>query len=224
MKRWLSWLLACFILVSAGSYVWRLRHHAVAMVAARGDSVAPVSEQTLPTYAEVRQAQEMVTVIGPMANYVSGEKSSPVTAAPVSREAAAPTAADRVGGSPVGTSSTVLHRSFMVAGMVNWPFEVPAHAANPQLRGTYRAFLKVGNALSPDPADVEFLLLNEQQYGELIGGHPGDAILSAPSSQEVATSLPPTFDQPAKYYLVFRNNSGWAAKEKVVRADFRIDF
>ena len=117
----------------------------------------------------------------------------------------------------------MLHRNFVVADMVNWPFEVPAHAANPQLRGTYRAFLKVGNALSPDPAHVEFLLLNEQQYGELMGGHPGDAILSAPSSQEVATSLPPTLDQPAKYHLVFRNHSGKAAK-KVVRADFHIDF
>src|ERR1700757_5086677 len=171
MNRLLSGLLACFVLVSAGSYVWRLRHHAVAVVAARGGFVVPGSEQTLPTYAEVRQAQKMVTVIGPMANYVSGEKSSPVTAPPVSGEAAGPTAADRVGDSPVGTSNTVLHKSFVVAGMVNWPFEVRAHAANPQLRGTYRAFLKVGNALSPDPADVEFLLLNEQQYGELIGGH-----------------------------------------------------
>ena len=223
MKRLLGWLLACFILVSAGSYVWRLRHHAVAVVAARGDSVAPVSEQTLPTYAEVRQAQEMVKVTGPMADYVLDEKSSSVTAPPVSQEAAAPTAADRVGDSPVGTSNTVLHKSFVVASMVNWPFEVPAHAANPQLRGTYRAFLKVGNALSPDPADVELLLLSEQQYGELIAGHPGDVILSAPSSQEVATSLPPTLDQPAKYHLVFRNHSGKAAK-KVVRADLWIDF
>lgn len=223
MKRLLGWLLACLVLVSAGSYVWRLRHHAVAVVAARGDSVAPVSEQPLPSYAEVRQAQEMVTVTGPMADYVSREKSTPVTTTPVSREAAAPTAADRVGNSPVGTSITVLPKSFVVATMVHWPFEVPAHAANPQLRGTYRAYLKYGDALSPDPADVELLLLNEQQYAELVAGHPGDAVLSAPSSQEVATALPPTFDQPAKYYLVFRNNSGKAAK-KVVRADFHIDF
>ena len=221
MKRLLGWLLACFILVSAGSYVWRLRHHAVAAVAARGDSVAPASEQSLPTYAEVRQAQEMVTVTGPMADYVSREKSRP--APPVSREAAAPTAADRVGNSPVGTSITVLPKSFVVATMVHWSFEVPAHAVNPQLRGTYRAYLKYGDALSPDPADVDLLLLNERQYAELIAGHPGDAILSAPSSQEVAIGLPPTFDQPAKYYLVFRNNSGKAAK-KVVRADFHIDF
>jgi hypothetical protein len=223
MKRLLGWLVACFIFVWAGSYLWTLRHHAVAVVAARGDSVAPVSEQPLPTYAEVRQAQEMVKITGPMADYVLDEKSSPVTAPPVSREAAAPTAADRVGNSPVGTSITVLPKSFVVATMVNWPFEVPAHAANPQLRGTYRAFLKYGDALSPDPADVDLLLLNERQYAELIAGHPGDAILSAPSSQEVATALPPTLDQPAIYHLVFRNNSGKAAK-KVVRADFRIDF
>ena len=223
MKRLLGWLLACFILVWACSYAWRLRHHAVAVVAARGDSVAPVSEQPLPTYAEVRQAQEMVKVTGPMADYVLDEKSSPVTVPPVSREAAAPTAADRVGDSPVGTSNTVLHRSFVVAGMVNWPFEVPAHAANPQLRGTYRAFLKVGNALSPDAADVELLVLNERQYGDLVAGHPGDAIFSASSAEEVAAGLPPTLDQPANYHLVFRNNSGKAAK-KVVRADLWIDF
>jgi hypothetical protein len=223
MKRLLSWLLVCFVFARAGSYLWTLRHHAVAVVAARDDSVAPVSERTLPSYAEVRQAQEMVAVAGPMADYELRQKSSPVTAPPVSREAAAPNAADRVGDSPVGTSNTVLHKNFVVADMVDWPFEVPAHAANPQLRGTYRAFLKVGNALSPDPADVEFLLLNEQQYGELMGGHPGDTILSAPSSQEVATSLPPTRDQPAKYHLVFRNHSGKAAK-KVVRADLWIDF
>jgi hypothetical protein len=223
MKRLLGWLLACFVLGWAGSYVLRLRHHAVAVVAARGDSVAPVSEQPLPTYAEVRQAREMVRITGPMADYVLNEKSSAVTAPPVSVETAAHSAADRVGNSPVGTSIAVLPKRFVVATMVNWPFEVPAHAANPQLRGTYRAFLKYGDALSPDPAEVELLLLNERQYAELIAGHPGDTFLSAPNSQEVATALPPTFDQPAKYYLVFRNNSGKAA-QKVVHADFHIDF
>lgn len=222
MKRLLGWLLACLILVRAGSYLWTLRHHAVAVVAARGDSVAPVTERTLPSYSEVRQAQDLVTVAGPMADHESRQKSSPITPVP-EREAATPTAADGVGDSPVGTSNTVLHKSFVVATMVNWPFEVPAHAANPQLRGTYRAFLKYGDAVSPDPADVELLLLNERQYVDLVAGHPGDALFSAQSAEEVAAGLPPTLDQPAKYHLVFRNNSGKAAK-KVVRADLRIDF
>ena len=222
MKRLLGWLLACLILARAGSYLWTLRHHAVAVVAARGDSVAPVTERTLPSYSEVRQAQGLVTVAGPMADYESRQNSSPLTPVP-EREAATPTAADRVGDSPVGTSNTVLHKSFVVATMVNWPFEVPAHAASPQLRGTYRAFLKYGDAVSPDPANVELLLLNERQYGDLVAGHPGDAIFSAQSTEEVATGLPPTLDQPAKYHLVFRNSSGKAAK-KVVRANLRIDF
>ncbi len=40
---------------------------------------------------------------------------------------------------------------------------------------------------------------------------------------EVNTGLPPTFDQAAKYHLIFRNNSR-ALGTKVVEADFRIDF
>ncbi len=41
--------------------------------------------------------------------------------------------------------------------------------------------------------------------------------------QEVNTYLPPTFAQPARYYLVFRNNSR-ANGKKLVQADFRVDF
>jgi hypothetical protein len=35
--------------------------------------------------------------------------------------------------------------------------------------------------------------------------------------------LPPTINQPAKYYLVFRN-SAHETGEKLVQADFHIDF
>jgi hypothetical protein len=88
MKRFLGWLLASFILVLASSYAWTLRRHVVEVVAARGDSAAPVQVQTLPNYAEVRQAQEMVTVTGPMADYMLRQKSSHVeTLQPVSHRA-----------------------------------------------------------------------------------------------------------------------------------------
>jgi hypothetical protein len=72
---------------------------------------------------------------------------------------------------------------------------------------------------------VEFLLLNETQYDAFLTGHPSDALFPADEShyQEVNVSIPPTFGQPAKYYLVFRNNAGGKAK-KFVQADFRIDF
>jgi len=137
-----------------------------------------------------------------------------------------PSASDHVGGSVVATSNAILHQTFRVAGIVNLPFEVPAHASNPQLRGTYRSYLKQNGSPSSDASgDVEFLLLNEQQYGEFLNGRAGEAVFSAEDAHrlEVNTGLPPTFDQAAKYHLIFRNNSRNLGK-KVVEADFRIDF
>jgi hypothetical protein len=187
----------------------------------------PAAEQapaTEATYAEVREAQKSVTLAGPMADYMSRQEPSKVESLPpISRKASA---SDHVGGSPVGTSNAILHQTFKVAGIVNLPFEVPAHAANPQLRGTYQSFVKhAGTQSSDTAADVEFLLLNEQQYGDFLNGRSGEAVFSAEDAhnQEVNTGLPPTLDQPAKYYLIFRNNSHDAGK-KVVQADFRIDF
>ncbi len=130
------------------------------------------------------------------------------------------------GGSVVGTSNAILHQTFGVAGIVNMPFEVPAHASNPQLHGTYRSFMKqAGMETDESAADVEFLLLNEQQYGAFLEGKPAEAMFSAEDThnQEVNAGLPPTLNEPAKYHLVFRNNSRGKAK-KVVQADFRMDF
>ena len=53
----------------------------------------------------------------------------------------------------------------------------------------------------------------------------GEAVFSSEAgpNQEVNTALPPTLDEPATYYLVFRNNAR-SIEKKVVQADFRIDF
>lgn len=214
-------LMVSCALVLVGSYAWTNRHHVAAVIAVPAAEQAPATEAT---YAEVREAQKSVTLAGPMADYLSRQESSKVeTLPPVSRKASA---SDHVGGSPVGTSNAILHQTFKVAGIVNLPFEVPAHAANPQLRGTYQSFVKhAGTQSSDTAADVEFLLLNEQQYADFLNGRSGEAVFSAEDAhnQEVNTGLPPTLDQPAKYYLIFRNNSHDAGK-KVVQADFRIDF
>ena len=214
-------LMVSCALVLVGSYAWINRHQAGAVIAVPTAEQAPATEAP---YAEVREAQKSVTLAGPMADYMSRQEPSKVeTLPPISRKASA---SDHVGGSPVGTSNTILHQTFKVAGIVNLPFEIPAHAANPQLRGTYRSFVKQAGTQSSDTAaDVEFLLLNEQQYAEFLNGRSGEAVFSAEDAhnQEVNTGLPPTLDQPAKYYLIFRNNSHDAGK-KVVQADFRIDF
>jgi hypothetical protein len=225
MRQWLGLLTASLVLVLAGSYAWVHRNHVANAVAVP----AAVPATTLPNYAEVREAQKTVTMAGPLADYMSTQNGSKQEASKVetlSTISYKPAASDHVGGSPVGTSNPILHQTFRVAAIVNLPFEVPAHAANPQLRGTYRSFVKrEGTLASDDAADVEFLLLNEQQYDEFLNGRAGEAVFSAEDShlQEVNTGLPPTLSQPATYHLVFRNNSRDRGK-KVVEADFRIDF
>lgn len=109
------------------------------------------------------------------------------------------------------------------------PFDLPPHASAAQLRGTYHSFVPLSAAASAEngvePAsDVEFLLLNEQQYSDLLGGRRGDAVFSANGAreQDIDFSLPPTFDKPARYFLVFRNSAGRG--RRTVKADFHIDF
>jgi hypothetical protein len=220
MRQWLGLLATSLALVVFGSYAWVHRHNVAVAVAVP----AAVPASTQPNYAEVREAQKSVTMAGPLADYMSHPDAAKVqTLPPIPYK---PSASDHVGGSPVGTSNAILQQTFRVAGIVNIPFELPAHAANAQLKGTYRSFVKQGGTSSSDAgADVEFLVLNEKQYGDFLNGRAGEAVFSAEDShlQEVNTSLPPTLDQPAQYHLVFRNNSRGGGK-KVVEADFRLDF
>jgi hypothetical protein len=133
---------------------------------------------------------------------------------------------DRIAPTPADTTRTVLRKSFALSTSVNFPFDVPSHAATPRLHGNYRSFVRqLGMQPNDDTANVDFLILNEDQYADFIQGHAGEAFFSAAAShdQEVNVSLPPTQDQPRKYYLVFRNSPGGAAK-KAVQADFTLDF
>jgi hypothetical protein len=228
MKQSTNLLVAGCVLAFVIAFAWTHRPHP----APAGPTPAQQEAETEATYSEVHEAQNAVTVAGPLANYMAREgkadgKANVETLQPISHKA---TALDHVGGSVVGTSSPILHQTFSVATIVNLPFEVPAHAANPQLRGSYRSFVKPasgkpGETESTDDANVEFLVLTEAQYAEFLNGHDSEAIFSAEDAhdQEVNAGLPLTINQPAKYFLVFRNNSPKTGK-KLVQADFRIDF
>jgi hypothetical protein len=137
-----------------------------------------------------------------------------------------PLPVDRVAPSPVGTSQTILHKTFTVSTSVNFPFDVPTHAAMPHLHGNYRSFVKqLGVQSNDESANVDFLVLNEDQYADFVHGRAGEALFSADAShdQEVNVSLPASQNRPRKYYLVFRNTPGGEAK-KLVKADFAVDF
>jgi len=241
MNKGLVWGTAVVLLAMAGGVVWAHRHHVAEAVAAPAGvpAGAPVGTGTEAAadepnaYAESTEAQQMVTITGPLANYMAKqnpkemqkltpgvvETSSGAGAEPTVRSNYAAGASEHVGDSPVGTSTPLLRKTFPVIALVNLPFDVPPHAAMPQLRGTYHTVEKDGVA----PGDVEFLVMNQEQYTDLLSGHPRDAVFSAEDarSQEVNSGLPPTMDRPARYYLVFRNNS---KAKKLVQADFRVDY
>jgi hypothetical protein len=250
MRRWLVRLTTSLMLALAGSYAWTHRPQV------RLASSAAPAPQSDASYSEAQEAKGTVTVTGPLADYVlrqqqagsetnveSGGGSGSLSNAdsylnsnsnsnlgPNSETshsiARKPSASDHVGDSPVGTSAAILHRAFRVSGVVDLPFDIPAHAASPQLHGTYRSFLQQEGAASSDSsADVEFLLMSEPQYADFLANRPGDALFSADSAHngEINFNLPPTLARAAKYYLVFRNSSPRDGK-KVVQADFRVDY
>jgi hypothetical protein len=135
-----------------------------------------------------------------------------------------PLPTDRVAPSPVGTNQTILHKTFTVKGSTTFPFEIPPHAVRPHLHGIFESFVREVHGASDESANVDFLIVNADQYADLVGDRPSEALFTVEAShnQAVNVDLPASLDQPVKYYLVFRN----AAKGpgKVVEADFHVDF
>lgn len=133
---------------------------------------------------------------------------------------------DRVGKAPTGGSQAVLHKTFFVRSTVAFPFQVPAHAALPHLRGNFKSYVtKLGIQSSEHSADVDFLVLTDEQYANFIHGGSDDIFYSANASsdQSIDLSIPPSMDHAAKYYMVFRNTPG-GDNRKTVQADLTLEF
>lgn len=120
-----------------------------------------------------------------------------------------------------------LHKTISVKKYTEVRFEVPAHAATPHLHGTFRAFVRdTGPAQSDDTPNVDFLLLNADQFDDFLHGHgEGTAVysISATNSHQVDFVLPPTHEVPETYYLVFRSVAG-GPDVRSVEANFTLSF
>jgi hypothetical protein len=232
VKKLFSWMVFAVAAIYGASY---LLHRFP--VTTEASSTQALSTQTSsaeqgeakaadPKPPEAADAAKAVTMVGPLADYMQGEKSSSSSENAKAGVPWTPHAGDLVVDSPTGTGGAILHKTFAVATTVKFLFEIPAHATNPQLRGNYRSFLKPGGDASADgDANVEFLLMNSQQYADFARGHQADVLYFVESShsQQVNLGLSPTYNKPAQYCLVFRNRSGDAGK-KIVQADFSVDF
>lgn len=126
---------------------------------------------------------------------------------------------------PVGTSQTILQKTFALTTSKAFPFSIPSHAVSPHLHGIFESYVRGMRGVSDDAANLDFLVLTEDQYDEFSRGHPSEALFSVDAShnQAVNFDLPASLEQPVKYYLVFRSSPGSDPK-KVVEVNFRIDF
>jgi hypothetical protein len=105
---------------------------------------------------------------------------------------------------------------------------LPERAVSPKVQGRFESFVKAadGHQITSGMANVELLLLNEQEFDDLVHGRETGTVTNSiePSStQAVDWVLSASFSQPPKYYLVFRNPPG-GAKIKFVNADFSVSY
>jgi hypothetical protein len=119
----------------------------------------------------------------------------------------------------------VLEKTFSLKTSATFPFEIPSHAARPHLHGIFQSFVGKAGGVSDDAANIEFVILNEDQQTNVTNDRPSEALFSVESShnQAVNFDLPPSMNQPVKYYLAFHNAQG-SNSSKVVEANFRVDF
>jgi hypothetical protein len=220
MYRAVSRLLVAAAFICGGFFAWRYFRQAPAIPVAVEEKTVPGSET--PESPESNLAHEMVTIRGPLTDYMSNNKPSHEEGAQSAPRKPSPK--DHIEDSPVGTNGSVLHKTFVITRVVHVPFEIPPHAAMPRFHGTFQSLVQ-GESSRDESTNVDLLLMNQTQYVEFAAGHDPDVLYLADTShyRDVSVALSPSRDQPVPYHLVFRSTPGGAAK-KVVKADFSVDF
>jgi hypothetical protein len=119
-----------------------------------------------------------------------------------------------------------LHNLFSVNNNAQFAFHVPPHQDNTRLRGTFRSFTRRDDPASSDrTANVDLMLLNEQEFSEFLHGQPQSVTYEIDSAhnQLVDWRVPTTYREPQTYHLVF-SNPGSGTAIKFVEADFTVSF
>lgn len=177
----------------------------------------------------IKNPRKVMAVDGPLARWMKDSKSDSTSDGDFddTTEKRPPWEAhanDHIAPSPVGISGVILRKTFSINKGVSFAFTIPAHAATPQLHGTFHSSAPARQDSSGENADIAFLLLNQEQYDGFLHGRLGDSLVEVDSShnQDVNFGLPASLNQPVTYYLVFTNNP--REGRKTVQADFKVDF
>jgi hypothetical protein len=120
-----------------------------------------------------------------------------------------------------------LHKVFSVNKYAQFAFVVPPHQGHARIYGDFQSFARrdAPNSTSDKTADVDLMLLNDQEFNEFRHGQMQSATreLDPAHNQMVDWSVPPSYDDPLQYHLVF-SNSDDTTGPKFVKADFTITF
>ncbi|MGE5053427.1 MAG: 5'-3' exonuclease, partial [Acidobacteriota bacterium] len=155
MRSLFGLLVVAFVFIVGGFYSYR-RMQQVPLIA---PAVPPKPYENPKDYTEAKQAAQAVKIVGPLADYMANQEGSTPAAKDVETVTWIPTASDHVGGSVVGSTVPILRKSFTVRSAVQVAFQVPAHAASPQLRGTFQS-----SAAAGADAPIEVLVLSDDEY------------------------------------------------------------
>ena len=220
VKTALAWLVVC------GGLIFAFVHYGNPLSQVKIPAIIqpPQGQPTEASPATLPDSGQVVTVVSPLQQLMDDGK-PPRTAEDRPAPAGKPNPNDHILPSPVGTNSVVVRKTFSLGSAVNFPFIIPAHAVSPRLKGTYRSFVgQQGVQDSEETADIDLLVVNEQQYTALHSGRPADAVFTSEPAhdQDINFDLPASHDQPVRYYLVFRNDP--RDGKKIVRADFTVYF
>jgi hypothetical protein len=138
-----------------------------------------------------------------------------------------PASVDHVVLSKAPPPNNFLHKTFAIKTSEEFAFQVPSHSVKPALHGSFVSFAKnkSGDLLSNETANVDLLILNDQEFDDFSHSKQGSATYTVdPShSQTVTYTLHPTVSDAENYHLVFRNSPG-GPRSKLVKADFTISF
>jgi hypothetical protein len=133
-----------------------------------------------------------------------------------------PSLLDHVNTVDPGAPNHFLHKRLSVKTRQIFAFEIPPHAIRPQLQGRFRS---VATRQNPGGGAVELSLMNEEEFASFANNNPRSTTLSWDASRrgDIHWDLNATFNNPQKYYLVFRNSSQGQGPS-IVDADFTASF
>jgi hypothetical protein len=167
----------------------------------------------------------MATVIAPLA-ILKGE-AKPLQTKPEAAVRQEPLSIDHPVYIQPGKSKHLLHNIFSVNNHAQFAFLVPPHQDDTRLRGNFRSFTKRSDpdSTSDRTANVDLMLLNEQEFNEFLHGQPQSVTyeLDPSHNQMVDWRVPTTYGESQTYHLVFSNSAG-GTKTKFVEADFTLSF